>query len=42
MAETKRMRADEVVGYLLEGEGLDFMREALGHVRKDNREWSAG
>ena len=29
MAETKRMTADEVVGYLLEGEGVDFLRESL-------------
>src|SRR5919204_1053139 len=29
MAETKRMTAEEVVGYLLEGEGLDFLRESL-------------
>jgi putative transposase len=29
MAETKRMTADEVVGYMLEGEGLDFLRESL-------------
>src|SRR5438128_4643984 len=29
MAEVKRMTADEVVGYLLEGEGLDFLRESL-------------
>jgi Transposase, Mutator family len=29
MAETKRMMTDEVVGYLLEGEGLDFLRESL-------------
>ena len=29
MAETKRMTADEVVGYLLDGEGLDFLRESL-------------
>jgi putative transposase len=29
MAETKRMTTDEVVGYLLEGEGLDFLRESL-------------
>ena len=29
MAETKRMTADEVVGYLLEGEGLDLLRESL-------------
>jgi hypothetical protein len=32
MAETKRMTADEVVGYLLEGEGLDFLRESLTWV----------
>ena len=32
MAETKRMTAEEVVGYLLEGEGLDFLRESLGWV----------
>ncbi len=32
MAETKRMTADEVVGYLLEGEGLDFLRESLSWV----------
>jgi putative transposase len=29
MAETKRMTAEEVVGYLLEGEGLDFLKESL-------------
>ena len=29
MAETKRMTAEQVVGYLLEGEGLDFLRESL-------------
>src|SRR5436190_6816308 len=29
MAETKRMTAEEVVGYLLEGDGLDFLRESL-------------
>jgi hypothetical protein len=29
MAERKRMTAEEVVGYLLEGEGLDFLRESL-------------
>src|SRR5215470_10662197 len=29
MAETKRMTAEEVVGYLIEGEGLDFLRESL-------------
>ena len=32
MAETKRMTVEEVVGYLLEGEGLDFLRESLGWV----------
>jgi transposase-like protein len=32
MAETKRMTADEVVGYLLDGEGLDFLRESLTWV----------
>ncbi len=32
MAETKRMTADEVVGYLLEGEGFDFLRESLSWV----------
>jgi len=32
MAERKRMTAEEVVGYLLEGEGLDFLRESLGWV----------
>ena len=32
MAETKRMTADEVVGYLLEGEGLDFLRESLSWI----------
>src|SRR6266511_753547 len=32
MAETKRMTADEVVGYLLEGEGLDVLRESLAWV----------
>jgi hypothetical protein len=32
MAETKRMTAEEVVGYLLEGDGLDFLRESLGWV----------
>jgi transposase-like protein len=29
MAETKRMTTEEVVGYLLEGEGLDFLKESL-------------
>jgi hypothetical protein len=34
MAETKRMTAEQVVGYLLEGEeGLDFLRESLTWVR---------
>ena len=32
MAETKRMTADEVVAHLLEGEGLDFLRESLSWV----------
>ncbi len=32
MAETKRMTADEVVAHLLEGEGLDFLRESLAWV----------
>src|SRR2546426_7478663 len=32
MAETKRMTAEQVVGYLLEGEGLDFVRESLSWV----------
>src|SRR4029434_6777711 len=32
MAETKRMTSAEVVGYLLEGEGLDFLRESLAWV----------
>src|SRR5215216_3116264 len=32
MAETKRMTAEEVVGYLLEGEGLDVLRESLAWV----------
>ena len=32
MAETKRMTAEEVVGYLLEGDGLDFLRESLTWV----------
>src|SRR5437667_5594164 len=32
MAETKRMTTDEVVGYLLEGEGLDFLRESVAWV----------
>ena len=29
MAETKRMTAEQVVSYLMEGEGLDFLRESL-------------
>jgi len=46
MAETKRMTADEVVGYLLEGEGLDFLRESLTWVSQQLMEprcpsWSA-
>jgi putative transposase len=32
MAEMKRMTADEVVGYLLEGEGVDVLRESLAWV----------
>jgi putative transposase len=32
MAEPKRMTADEVVSHLLEGEGLDFLRESLAWV----------
>jgi putative transposase len=32
MAETKRMTAEEVVGYLLEGKGLDVLRESLAWV----------
>jgi putative transposase len=32
MAERKRMTTEQVVGYLLEGEGLDFLRESLGWV----------
>ena len=29
MAEMERMTAEEVVGYLLEDEGLDFLHELL-------------
>jgi hypothetical protein len=32
MAETKMMTAEQVVAYLLEGEGLDFLRESLTWV----------
>src|SRR5262245_35929023 len=32
MAERKRMTAEEVVGYLLEGDGLDFVKESLTWV----------
>src|ERR671931_833787 len=32
MAERERMTAEQVVGYLLEGEGLDFLRESLSWV----------
>jgi putative transposase len=32
MAERKRMTAEQVVGYLLEGEGVDFLRESLSWV----------
>jgi hypothetical protein len=32
MAETKRVTAEQVVSYLLEEEGLDFLRESLSWV----------
>ncbi len=32
MAETKRMTAEQVVGYLLEEEGVDLLRESLAWV----------
>src|SRR3954454_1140931 len=32
MAETKRMTAEQVVSYLLEEEGVDFLRESLRWV----------
>jgi transposase-like protein len=32
MADTTRMTADEVVSHLLEGDGLDFLRESLSWV----------
>jgi hypothetical protein len=32
MAETKRMTAEQVVGYLLGGAGIDFLRESLTWV----------
>ena len=32
MAETKRMTAEQVVSYLLEEDGLDFLRESLTWV----------
>src|SRR5215470_19431110 len=32
MAERERMTAEQVVGYLIEGEGLDFLRESLAWV----------
>jgi transposase-like protein len=32
MAETKRMTTEQVVGYLSEGEGLDFLRESITWV----------
>jgi transposase-like protein len=32
MAETKRMTAEQVVSFLLEGEGVDFLRESLAWV----------
>lgn len=46
MAETKRMTAEQVVAYLLEGEGLDFLHESLSWVVRQLmeagcRSWSA-
>ena len=32
MAETKRMTAEQVVSFLLEDEGVDFLRESLRWV----------
>src|SRR5215472_2098288 len=32
MAERERMTVEQVVGYLIEGEGLDFLRESLSWV----------
>ena len=32
MAETKRMTAEQVVSYLMEEDGLDFLRESLSWV----------
>ena len=32
MAETKRMTAEQVVSFLLEEEGIDFLRESLRWV----------
>jgi hypothetical protein len=32
MAERKRMTTEQVVGYLLEGDGVDFLRESLPWV----------
>ncbi len=32
MAETKRMTAEQVVSYLLEEDGVDFLRESLRWV----------
>jgi putative transposase len=32
MAESNSMQVEQVVGYLLEGEGLDFLRESLSWV----------
>src|SRR5512132_4128032 len=32
MAETKRMTAEQVVSFLLEDEGVDFLRESLSWV----------
>ena len=41
MAEMKRMTAEEVVGYLLEGEGLDLLRDTLSWVRQQLMEAEA-
>jgi hypothetical protein len=32
MAERKRMTTEQVVGYLLEGDGVDFLRDSLSWV----------
>jgi transposase-like protein len=38
MAETKRMTCEQVVGYVLEAKGLDFLRESLSWVVQQLRE----